>query len=179
MRKSELKKEYYENILAKNLLTFQTVKSNQKNIDTYLTFKKMNSDIQESVSKEYNDVIEFITDFSIHERYTIFIIKSIASNSTHFCNKSCLDIVNSGYTQHILDDIKQEVFITLFDMIENNNVWLENNELVFNTYINSKDKKTSYFVKLYRTIENFFYSEKKQVESRYKKIKYYRYFFIR
>lgn len=179
IKKSELKKEYYERVNASNILKSQNIIIDEKNIDTFLLF--FNCEIKDDIAKEcnkketvkqYTDVLQFITELKLHERYTISIIKSIASNPKHFCCKSCLDIVNSGYTQHILEDIKSNVFITLFEMIQEKKVWLENNNLVFDTYINSKDKETSYFFNLYKTVEKTFYNEKKHNESRYIKIKY-------
>lgn len=172
LTKSELKKQYFakksiENILRKdNALAVQYV-------DLFML--EYNSNDSREV-KHYDNIIDYIVAESIHEKYTVSIIKSIASSPSHFCNKSCLDIVNSGYTQHILDDIKQEVFLTLFNLIENNHCTYietsEENKIEFDTYINSNDKETSYFMHLFKTVEKFFYSEKKQNESRYTKIKY-------
>ncbi len=169
MKKSEMKKMYETRKNIANVLKRDNDMT-EKNIDIYMTFCNISFENEELTP--YENIIDFIAYNDIHTRYTISIIKSIAGNPAHFCNNSCMDIVNSGYTQTIFDDIKQEVFLCLFDMVENNNVTMKDNKLVFNTYINSNDKETSYFVKLYRVVENFFYSEKKQSESRYTKIKY-------
>ena len=121
---------------------------------------------EEEEPKQYNNIVDFITNESIHEKLTIAIVKKIASNPKHFCNVSCLEIVKGGYTDPILDDLKQEMFIALFEMSQAGNVTLINgNELEFSTYYDKNDNEKSYFLKLYRIVENFFYSQKKHIDN--------------
>ena len=181
MRKSLIKKMYNdrknienmlvsEGVVLKNEIFFEGGKRVTYNqVDRVLAFLH-----KEDVKpiKQYNDVMSFILDNKMWEVYTIIIIKCIASNKNHFANSSCMDIVNSGYTQTIIDDLKQNVFIELLGMVEKNHIMLENNEIVFDTYINTKEEEVSYFFKLFRVVENTLYNEKKQIESRFKKIKY-------
>ena len=116
--------------------------------------------------KTYDNIIDCIVSENLHERFTIAIVKKIASNPKHFCCNSCLQIVNSGYNDTILDDLKQEVFIALFEMSQNEHVKLINgNELEFSTYFDKNDNEKSYFLKLYRVVENYMYSQKKHVDN--------------
>ena len=127
---------------------------------------------KEEIKKEYENALDFIVDLKMHERFTICIIKNIASHSEHQCNKACLDIIKSGYTQHILEDIKQNIFEELLVLYKENKVHLKNNQLIFDTYINNKGIEQTYYYNLYKVIRNTFYTEKKHNESRYTKIKY-------
>ncbi len=123
----------------------------------------LEDDFQDVTETEYNNAIDLIVNEKLYERFTISIVRKIASKEKHFCNTSCLEIINSGFTDTILDDLKQEIFIKMLEMCNNNMITLGNDKksLVFGNYYNKKDEKKSSYLLLYRTIENYFYKEKK------------------
>ena len=180
MKKYELKQEYYLRKNASNILTSQNIIVDDNNINTFITF--YNCDIvdgiakecikKEEIKKQYTNVLEYIAELSIHKKFAHSIVESIANNQKHFCNSSCMDIVKSGYTQDIFEDIQTEVYLALDKMYREKKVWLENNELKFETFPDKNNKPVPYYVKLYHTVYETLYNEKKNIDPRYTKIKY-------
>lgn len=173
--KYETKKEYVSRQNATNILRSQNLIITDELINTYLTFLESTEELEKPI-KIYTSVIDYITEEKAHEKFTIAIIKSIVGSArkvvdkdgnektrSHFCFNACYEIVKSGYTDPILDDIKQEVFITLFELIQENHLRLENNQLVFDTYINTKGNETSYFLHLFKTVEKYLYNQKQKI----------------
>lgn len=113
------------------------------------------------ININHADIIAYIVDNSIHEKITVSIIKKMSANPKSRNNQACMNIVKSGYTDSILDDLKQEVYICLHELSEDKHVWIQGDKLVFGEYL-GKDGKTlkSYYFHCYRAIEKYLYQNK-------------------
>ena len=125
------------------------------------------------------DYMEWIAINNYHVAITKHIVKKNASKIkgvetdkyfsmtgfSSFIGQSCLDMVTNNFNDNIFDDLCNEVYIALHDLIQKGLFSVQNNEPKYEMYeiVNKKGevvKRSSYF-DLYRTIENFLYSEKK------------------
>lgn len=118
--------------------------------------------------------VNYIVTNAMHERYTISLIKKIASLPQHHCNTTCIEFMNGGYTDFLIEDIKQEIFITLYELVIADELTLDTatNQLVFGTYFNKSGNEKNSYLKLYRTFENVIYASKKDNSST-KTVTYY------
>lgn len=125
----------------------------------------------DTITTTYTDALKMITDEQLHVKITKSIIRKIASNPKHHSNVSCMQIVNSGYTDSIFEDLTQEIFITLFELYNNGLLTVEDNKLVFATYTDNNDNEKSHYLDLYKTLEKYLYGNKQKDISRPKKRK--------
>ena len=108
------------------------------------------------------------------------IVKSIASKfevladgtiKAHRSAQACQDIVNSGFTQAIFEDITQAVAETLINWYANNSIFgvvkILNKRFEFSTYTNKNGEEKSYYLKLYNVVNSvlYDYSNKSQANN--------------
>ena len=124
----------------------------------------------------YNTPIEFCE--SIYSIVTISIIKSMYNSSRSWNYNSCASIVNSHYTDSIIDDLKQVCFITLWENLKDYNrilsfdvMQLNGNYKIWdsknNTFIiNTENPCNTLYLACYRSISNYLYNQKARYESK-------------
>lgn len=118
--------------------------------DSYISCKEV-----VKIKPQNNIVIDDINDIfnsGLYEVITKSIIKKLASNPQNFCMKSCLDIVNSGYTQVIFEDIKQAIAIELWTLYNDGLLTIKDGVINFEMYTNSKGDDVNSYVKLYKAL---------------------------
>lgn len=77
--------------------------------------------------------------------------------------KACLDIVNSGYTQAIYEDIESEIYIKCMELVKAGlMVWdRDNKRLVYGTITTKKGTEKSAYVEFYRVVSKVLYDNSK------------------
>lgn len=124
-----------------------------------------------------NDILNFIVENDLHSRFTISIIKKLSTTGikkkdgtiSFAFSDVYLDIVNSGYTDPIIDDLKQEVFLELINLVNDECVYIGEDEnekscLIFEDYINDNGKEKSYYLNLYHVVRNYMNNQKKHID---------------
>lgn len=89
----------------------------------------------------------------------------IMTGFSSFIGQACNDFVMNNFQDEIFNDLCNEVYISLHELIEKNLFVIENDTPNYKTYTyitkSGEQKERSSYFDLYRTIENFLYSEKK------------------
>lgn len=118
---------------------------------------------------------ETIARYNLHVAYARHIINVLAGmmvwngrydeNGTKVFVPSknctpCQTIINNGFRDTIVSDIEQEIYISLFDMVNNGAVSLVDDRINFSTYITKDGREKSYFCKLYQTVQSILMNNK-------------------
>ena len=106
------------------------------------------------------------------------IVRSIASKfevladgtiKAHRSAQACQDIVNSGFTQAIFEDITQAVAETLINWYANDSIFgvvkIVDKRFEFSTYTNKNGEEKSYYNKLYGVVEKVLYNNSNKSQS--------------
>lgn len=101
-------------------------------------------------------LIDYIAGKQLHYIYAKSIVKKVAGNAKLLNSDACLKIVQEGYRHAIFEDIAQDIFIALLQLVNDHNCYIEDRHIVFNTYIvnegEENEKEVSYYVELYRSL---------------------------
>lgn len=160
--------ETIENERALSVYTSFMEKVETEKEETIANYIANNSTI--TIEKEYDNIFDLIVSEKLHEKITIGIIKCLAKNPIKRKNSNIVDfsqtipyieMINKGFTESIVDDLKQEVYIAMHEMILKNQLVKEENKLIFKTYYDKNDNEKSCYLLLFKTIRNYVNKEKR------------------
>lgn len=156
---------------------FASINYGGKRVDIYISAPTMTSISYDKAPLTcFNDVFTN----NVHVSMSASIVKHISGMGevvtddkgnevfkAHRSASACQDIVNSGYTQPIFEDIVQAIAETLINWYANDSIFgvckvdTNENKLVFGTYTNKKGIEKSYYNKLYGVVESVLYQHSK------------------
>lgn len=107
----------------------------------------------ESAMKSKNAMCEYVARNDIHSIIAYSIVKKIANGPTTTVTDSCSRIVNSGYTDTIFDDIKDDLYIAIHCMIESDKAWIiQDGSLFFDSYETASGKTRTHYFDLFTAV---------------------------